>query len=184
MPKEDRPQVSPDAAPIEAAGTLEKQPPDGSCLYRSLISGEKRLGRRSCDVVNLREQLAAWVKRNGAKQYNGRSVEQWLQSELCSSMSVKEYAQRQSRGGWGGSIEILAFVISRKTAVWVWIPIGRGRYRRTSFLQVPEGPSEGRIDVVHTGAHYDLVQLNKAEIISQMQVRLKLSMPVSVHVPF
>ena len=182
MPHGDRPQITPAAPPIEAAGKLIKQPGDGSCLYHSLICGECRLGRRSCGVVNLREQLAAWVKRNGSTRFNGKSVEQWMQAELGSSMTVKDYAKRQSRGGWGGCIEILAFVISNKTTVWVWIPIGHGRYRRTTCFQVPDGQSEGRIDLVHTGVHYDFVQLNKAEIISQMRIRLKHSMMVSAHV--
>ena len=132
MPIEERPQITPAAAPIEAAGALIKQPGDGSCLYRSLICGECRLGRRSCGVVNLREQLAAWVKRNGSTRFYGQSVEQWMQAELGSSMTVKEYAKRQSRGGWGGSIEYLAFVISKKTTVWVWIPIGHGPIPVTS----------------------------------------------------
>ena len=104
MPIEERPQITPAAAPIEAAGALIKQPGDGSCLYHSLICGECRLGRRSCGVVNLREQLAAWVKRNGSTRFNGKSVEQWMQAELGSSMTVMDYAKRQSRGGWGGCI--------------------------------------------------------------------------------
>ena len=117
LPHGDRPQITPASPLIEAAGTLIKQPGDGSCLYHSLICGEKKLGRRSCGSLNLREQLAAWIKRNGSVRFNGKTVEEWLQAEMGSTMSSKEYARRQSQGGWGGSMEILAFVHSKRTSV-------------------------------------------------------------------
>ena len=115
-----------------------------------------------------------WVKRNSGKRYNSQTVEAWLQAEVGSSITAKEYAKRQSRSGWGGSIEILAFVLTKNTTVWVWIPIGRGRFRRTACFQAEEAGSGDRIDLCRSGGvHYDIVHLNKAEIISQMQVKLK-----------
>ena len=177
---EDRPSVAPDSAPIEAAGVVEKQPGDGSCLYHSLDFGVKALGLRSSGSFNLRQFLAAWVKRNGGVVFNGQSIQTWLQAELGSSMTVAQYAQRQSRVGWGGSLEILSFVLSKNMNVWIWVPIGRGRFRRTTCFQVQDRASVGRIDLCLTNAvHYDYVQLNKTEIVSQMQVKLKLKTKVS-----
>eukprot|EP00966_Prymnesium_polylepis_P164436 3801756-Prymnesium_polylepis.1 len=108
--------------------------------------------------------------------FNGRSIEQWLQSELGQNMSADVYGQRQSRGGWGGAIEILAFMLSKHVNIWVWVLSGRDgrgqqRFRRTTCYQVQQQCSVGRVDLCRShGVHYDLFVPDKKEVISQMKI--------------
>ena len=149
MPVEERPAL-PDVAPVEAIGKLIKQPGDGSCLYHSLSRGEWELGRRGTPHAELRRELAMWVKSNGPLPFNGKTVSAWLESELGRPMSVAAYAKQQSVDGWGGPLEILAFVLLKKVNVWVWVPLAQGRYRRTSCFNVPHGQKEvGTINISH-----------------------------------
>ena len=83
-PEVDRPPVTPEAPPIEARGHLKKQPPDGSCLYHSLVHGAKRRFGWKQSATALRKQLAAWVASRGVSmRWNGKSLQQWLQFEVA-----------------------------------------------------------------------------------------------------
>ena len=189
MPVEERPALAPDVAPVEASGKLIKQPGDGSCLYHSLSRGERELGQRGTPHAELRRELAMWVKSNGVLPFNGKTVSAWLESELGRPISVAAYAKQQAVHGWGGPLEILAFVLLKKVNVWVWVPLAKGRYRRTSCFNVPHGQKEvGTINISHTaGVHYDWLQLTTHEFIGSLQAHLralKLNMvSAHVHVP-
>ena len=123
---------SAEAPPIEARGHLVKQPPDGSCLYHSLVHGAKRRFGWKQSATALRKELAAWVASRGVSmRWNGKSLQQWLQFEVARSISAIEYGTLQAKGGWGGAIEIIGFVLQKHVNVWVWVPVGDGRYRRS-----------------------------------------------------
>ena len=124
LPQGERPALAPDVPQIEASGKLQMQPVDGPCLYHALVAGGRQLGFTEGSTA-LRKQLASWVRSHADKPFNGRTIEQWLQSELGQNMSADAYGQRQSRGGWGGAIEILAYMLSKHVNVWVWVPYGR-----------------------------------------------------------
>ena len=107
-------------------------------------------------------------------RWNGKSLQQWLQFEVARSISAIEYGTLQAKGGWGGAIEIIGFVLQKHVNVWVWVPVGGGRYRRTSCFDFPGGDAIGRIDVCRTGGvHYDALDLDESDIVGSFQVRLK-----------
>ena len=165
LPQNERPPLVPDSPVLEATGSLEKQLMDGSCLYHSLVRGERALGLPSTSHVVLRSNLASWVRENGRRMFNGKSVAAWLHLELGREMHVATYAARQAKSGprpcWGGPLEILAFVLSKKVNVWVWVPARRrGKFRRTSCFNVPDGSAVSTINLCHSGGtHYDFLWL-------------------------
>ena len=173
----------PDVPPVEASSKLERQPSDGSCLYHSLARGEKALAWRGTPHAELRRELAAWIKTNSTLQFNGKTVSAWLQSELGRPLSVTAYAKQQAVGGWGGPLEMLAFTLSKRVNVWVWVPLAKGKYRRTSCFNLPHGQTNvGTINICHSsGVHYDWLNLATSEVLGSLQVHLRALQPNGTH---
>ena len=49
---------------------------------------------------------------------------------------MDEYARRQAQFGWGGSLELLAYMLCEKRDVWIWVPDPqRGAVGSTGALQ-------------------------------------------------
>ena len=85
---------------------------------------------------------------------------------------MEQYARRQAQcGSWGGSLEILAYMLSYNVAVWVWVPCGDGTFRRTTCFDLPAGQAPvGRIDLCYFGGtHYDWLRLVGAEQIGRVE---------------
>ena len=76
-----------------------------------------------------------------------------------------------ARPAIGGSLEILAYVLSYNVAVWVWVPCGDGTFRRTTCFDLPAGQvPAGRIDLCYLGGtHYDWLRLSEAEQIGRAE---------------
>ena len=102
---------------------------------------------------------------------NGKSLDAWLELEHGVGVSMEQYARRQALCGWGGSLEILAYVLSYDVAVWVWVPCGDGTFRRTTCFDLPAGMAPaGRIDLCYSGGtHYDWLRLAGAEQIGRVE---------------
>ena len=103
-----------DAPPIECRGKVEQQPGDGSCLYHSLRRGERELGLPAATALALGQSLAAFVKANASLRVAGKSLTAWLKLERGGGITMDEYARRQAQFGWGGSLELLAYMLSAK----------------------------------------------------------------------
>ena len=86
---------------------------------------------------------------------------------------MEQYARCQAQCGWGGSLEILAYVLSNNVTVWVWVPCDNvnGTYRRTTCFALPAGMAPaGRIDLCYLGGtHYDWLRLIEAEQIGRVE---------------
>ena len=157
--------------PIIAEGEVEKQPGDGSCLYHSLVHRGRELNGHWQTARELRKQLAAFCAANGQVRINGKTLDAWLELEHSVKVRMERYARRQAQCGWGGSLEILAYVLSHNVAVWVWVPCGDGTYRRTTCFDLPAGQAPaGRIDLCYLGGtHYDWLRLIEAEQIGRVE---------------
>ena len=81
LPIEERPPLLPNALPIIAKGEVERQPPDGSCLYHSLARGGRELDGHWLTARELRKQLAAFCAANGLVSISGKTFNAWLQLE-------------------------------------------------------------------------------------------------------
>ena len=77
----------------------------------------------------------------------------------------------QAQCGWGGSLEILAYVLSYNVAVWVWVPCRDGTFCRTTCFDLPGGQAPaGRIDLCYLGGtHYDWLRLIEADQIGRIE---------------
>jgi hypothetical protein len=105
----------PAIGPVEAIGgsgrgfTLRsaevvKQPSDGSCLFHSLAFGINRSGGVGCSAGSLRRQIGEYIKNNPNLEIAETPMKDWVKWD--SNTSVSTYADRISRSGWGGGIEM------------------------------------------------------------------------------
>ena len=86
---------------------------------------------------------------------------------------MDEYARRQAQFGWGGSLELLAYMLSEKRDVWIWVLQRGGLYRRTTTFELPAGQAMGRIDLCYKGGtHYDWFKPSNHELMTSVQQRL------------
>ncbi|GBG28786.1 Ubiquitin thioesterase OTU1 [Hondaea fermentalgiana] len=77
-------------------------PGDGNCLFHSLCYG---LGGVE-NAGTLRRKIADFIARNPKLLIADTPLEDWVNWD--SNKSVREYAQRMARSGWGGGIECAA----------------------------------------------------------------------------
>ena len=173
LPQDERPPLLPDAPPVIATGTVEVQPADGSCLYHSL--GRGALPRVSAAM--LRPELAAFMAENPKLLVNGKTMTEWLSAER-GAISMDEYTRRQARFGWGGSIEILSYMLKKKTNVWVWVPLAAGKYRLTTRFDLPANRRRQNL-CYKGGAHYDWIHLDENEVASGLRRESRAVMPAA-----
>lgn len=102
-----------------------RQPGDGSCLFHSLCYGLSNGTRAS----TLRREIANFIAKNPRLKIADSPLSDWIKWE--SNSSVKTYASRMSRGGWGGGIEMAAFSHLYKVNVHVYEKKG-GMFSRSS----------------------------------------------------
>ena len=156
LPVEDRPPLLPDAPPIECRGKVEVQPGDGSCMYHPLRRGERAIGLPGGTALALRQRLAAFVKANPGRRIAGKSLTAWLKLERGGGITMDAYARRQAQSGWGGSLELLAYMLSEKRDVWIWVPQRGGLFRRTTTFELPAGQAKDRVDLCYIQGQHSL----------------------------
>lgn len=124
-----------------------RQPGDGSCMFHSLCFG---LGWRG-GAWQLRQQLASFVGANPKVEIGGDSLEEWVRWD--SNITCKAYANRMSRGGWGGAIEMATCSLVKKVNVHVYERKGGGFQRITCF---DHPGAKKTLHILYQGrAHYD-----------------------------
>jgi hypothetical protein len=174
LPQDERPPLLPNSPSVEVRGEVEQQPEDGSCLYHSLRRGEIALGRAGRSARTIRQELAEFCRDEHDTRCSGKTLDEWLVHERGDSLTMGEYTRRQAKYGWGGSLEILSYMLLQGINVWIWVPIGGGVFRRTTCFNVPPGRQQhGRINLSYEGgAHYNWLLPNRDDIVSSMQVQL------------
>lgn len=129
--------------------SLQKVAGDGSCLFHSVAVslGQGKTGS------GLRSLAASEVSRLKSTEFNGASLEQWIEWET--GLSASDYASRMSEGAsWGGQVElaILAGALGRSIEV----------YRQENDATFTREHSFGQGDavrLVYDGSHYDALVL-------------------------
>ena len=179
-------------------GRVVPQPGDGSCLFHSLRFGLARHsgsggggsgggggggGGGVPSTGQLRQRLAQWVAANANGKIAGTPLHKWVRWD--SNLSPQQYAQRMSRSGWGGGIEMAACAHLWRVNVWVYESRGGGSFERISCFDAPatgngasgngasgngaSGASNGSpAPTVHIlyrgGVHYDALVPDQAEL--------------------
>jgi hypothetical protein len=142
-------------------------------MYHPLRRGERAIGLPGGTALALRQRLAAFVKANPGRRIAGKSLTAWLKLERGGGITMDAYARRQAQSGWGGSLELLAYMLSEKRDVWIWVPQRGGLFRRTTTFELPAGQAKDRVDLCYKGStHYDWFQLSDHELIAAFQQRL------------
>jgi len=170
-----------DAGPLRLRHCrVVRQPGDGSCLYHSLRYGLQQL--RAGDVPStsaLRQRLARWVALNAQLRIADTPVAMWVKWD--SGLSPEAYANRMSRYGWGGGIEMAA--CSRLMGVNVWVyERSKGGYERISCFDAPkaQNPNASTVHILYCGGvHYDALIPDPAELVAAIKNAPKLWPPSS-----
>jgi len=123
MPLAEQPPPTTSAAAITSRGSLEPQPPDGSCLYHSIGFGLRHLRLAAPAARTMRVTLAAWARNHPRTRVAGQSIRAWLSWEMDGAESLEKYVERQAVGGWGGVIEIIAASREYDVTIAAWIPV-------------------------------------------------------------
>ncbi len=137
-----------------------RQPGDGSCLFHSLCYGLSNGTRAS----TLRREIASFIAKNPSLKIADSPLSDWIKWE--SNSSVKSYAARMSRGGWGGGIEMAAFSRLYKVNVHVYerksgLFSRSSGYRRISCFNVSR--TGKTIHILYGGrVHYDALVPKRA----------------------
>ena len=137
-----------------------RQPGDGSCLFHSLCYGLSNGTRAS----TLRREIASFIAKNPSLKIADSPLSDWIKWE--SNSSVKSYAARMSRGGWGGGIEMAAFSRLYKINVHVYerksgLFSRSSGYRRISCFNVSR--TGKTIHILYGGrVHYDALVPKRA----------------------
>jgi hypothetical protein len=93
---------------------LWKAPGDGSCFYHCVTHFT------GISVKELRNIVSNAVVSRASEDFNGMSLQEWVQNET--GMSIQKYAHAVLRGHWGGLVDmqILSDALRRPFVVYVY----------------------------------------------------------------
>mgnify|MGYP003695019425 CR=1 FL=1 len=134
-------------------GRVIKQPGDGSCLFHSLAYGISGGTASRGAASSLRREICQYMASNADLVIADSPLRDWIKWE--SNISVRAYARRMSRGGWGGAIEMAACSHLKNINVHVYERAGRrGGFKRISCFDRPG--SHRTVHILYGGrVHYD-----------------------------
>ena len=135
---------------ITTRGRVVPQPPDGSCLFHSLS-----YGLREGNASGLRRELMQFIRKHPDLEIAGDPLRDWIRWDAL--VSVQKYADKMSRGGWGGGIEMAAFSELKGCNVEVYEQCSAG-FKRISLFE--KGGATRTVRVCYRGGvHYDALEL-------------------------
>ena len=137
---------------ITTRGRVVPQPPDGSCLFHSLS-----YGLREGNASGLRRELMSFIRKHPDLEIAGDPLRDWIRWDAL--VSVQKYADKMSRGGWGGGIEMAAFSELKGCNVEVYEQCSAG-FKRISLFE--KGGATRTVRVCYRGGvHYDALELRQ-----------------------
>ncbi len=135
---------------ITTRGRVVPQPPDGSCLFHSLS-----YGLREGNASGLRRELMQFIRKHPDLEIAGDPLRDWIRWDAL--VSVQKYADKMSRGGWGGGIEMAAFSELKGCNVEVYEQCSAG-FKRISLFEKSGSTRTVRV-CYRGGVHYDALEL-------------------------
>ena len=135
---------------ITTRGRVVPQPPDGSCLFHSLS-----YGLREGNASGLRRELMSFIRKHPDLEIAGDPLRDWIRWDAL--VSVQKYADKMSRGGWGGGIEMAAFSELKGCNVEVYEQCSAG-FKRISLFEKDGSTRTVRV-CYRGGVHYDALEL-------------------------
>jgi hypothetical protein len=135
---------------ITTRGRVVPQPPDGSCLFHSLS-----YGLREGNASGLRRELMQFIRKHPDLEIAGDPLRDWIRWDAL--VSVQKYADKMSRGGWGGGIEMAAFSELKGCNVEVYEQCSAG-FKRISLFEKSGASRTVRV-CYRGGVHYDALEL-------------------------
>ncbi len=128
-----------------------RQPGDGSCLFHSMSFG---LGDGT-NASTLRRDICRFIQTNPSATISDTPLSEWVKWD--SRCSVTDYANRMSRGAWGGGIEMAVFMKIKGCNLHVYERKNGGNFKRISAFDYPDKPESRKIVRVlyQGGVHYD-----------------------------
>ena len=135
---------------ITTRGRVVPQPPDGSCLFHSLS-----YGLREGNASGLRRELMQFIRKHPDLEIAGDPLRDWIRWDAL--VSVQKYADKMSRGGWGGGIEMAAFSELKGCNVEVYEQCSAG-FKRISLFEKSGAARTVRV-CYRGGVHYDALEL-------------------------
>lgn len=136
-------------------GKIHCMPPDGSCLFHSLVFG---LGSGSAS--ELRQEVCDFMEMNPDMTVLGRPLQDWILWESGQSAAAYASAMRQP-DKWGGPIEIAVCTVLKHVRVHVYKEVPqRGFQRICDFGDIEDQASPtSTLRVVLSPGHYDAFEL-------------------------
>lgn len=137
-----------------------RQPGDGSCLFHSMSYGLSDGSSSGMNASRLRAEICDFIRNNPQHKICETPLEDWIKWDSGGSCGM--YANKMSRGSWGGGIEMAVTSHIKGCNVHVYEKAGWGGvggYRRISAFDHPDNPERRRcIKVLYCGGvHYDAI---------------------------
>jgi len=135
-----------------------RQPGDGSCLFHSMSYGLSNGGSSGINASRLRAEICEFIRNNPHHKICETPLEDWIKWDSGGSCTL--YAQKMSRGSWGGGIEMAVASHIKGVNVHVYERAGfggMGGFRRISAFDHPDSPERRPcVKVLYQGGvHYD-----------------------------
>lgn len=125
---------------------------DGSCLFHSISYGL----RDGSSASSLRNEICQFIVKNPTFKISDTPLSDWVKWD--SGTNCRDYANRMSRGAWGGGIEMSCAAHIKGVNLHVYEQV-RGGYKRISAFDNPVDPeSRPIVRVLYCGGvHYGLL---------------------------
>ena len=138
------------------AGTVFASPPDGHCLFHSLVHGMRRMGRRAPEARALRQQLARYLERP-KRRVSGALAQEWIAWET--GLGLEQYCNELRMDRWGSGLELAAFAQQRGIEVHVFkFEPATDRFRRVALFASPNKRSRYALCLEYQdNNHYNLL---------------------------